>query len=205
MNDKFFTLAPEKQNRILNAGFHIFSHYGYKHASTEMIAREADISKGLLFHYFGSKKDFYLYLYDYALESTVKRLSELHDYSETDLFKICIDAQMRKLDIAAEYPDLTQFLIQAYLEEDPQVALELSSSFQVYLEQSMERTLERVDRSKFKDSITAEQAMNVIIWMSEGFSKAFTPEDLNDIEGANSRFLDYMEILRQHFYREEYL
>ena len=36
--------------------------------ATNEIVKEADISKGLLFHYFKNKKGLFLYLYDYCIE-----------------------------------------------------------------------------------------------------------------------------------------
>ena len=68
MNEKFFTLSPEKQARITNAALEVFARNDYKHASTDDIAAKAGISKGLLFYYFRNKQSLYLYLYDYALE-----------------------------------------------------------------------------------------------------------------------------------------
>ena len=65
MNEKFFTLSPEKQARITNAAPEVFARNDYKHASTDDIAAKAGISKGLLFYYFRNKQSLYLYLYDY--------------------------------------------------------------------------------------------------------------------------------------------
>ncbi|MBR6395680.1 MAG: helix-turn-helix transcriptional regulator, partial [Lachnospiraceae bacterium] len=59
MNERFFELKKEKQDRMINAALRVFSQYGYRHASTDEIVREAGISKGLLFHYFESKKGLY--------------------------------------------------------------------------------------------------------------------------------------------------
>lgn len=205
MNEKFFALAPEKQHRIINAGLKVFSRYDYKHASTDMIAQEANISKGLLFHYFGSKKEFYLYLYDYSMKYMMDLLSELHDYEETDLFKIISNAQLMKIAILHEHPDMGQFTIRGYREQDNEVEASVSKSFQAISDASLGRLITRVDRSKFKESITAEQALNIVMWLSEGFVKDMSPEEFDDVEQANQRFLDYMDILRRHFYREEYL
>ena len=55
MNDKFFDLKREKQDRMINAGLKTFAKYGYRHATTDEIVKEAAISKGLLFHYFDNK------------------------------------------------------------------------------------------------------------------------------------------------------
>lgn len=45
-----------------------FATKGYEEASTIIIAKNAGISKGLMFHYVNSKKDLFLYLYDYTIE-----------------------------------------------------------------------------------------------------------------------------------------
>lgn len=66
MNEKFYELPAEKQQRIINAGLEVFGAYDYPQASTDDIAAKAGISKGLLFYYFKNKKEFYLFLFDYC-------------------------------------------------------------------------------------------------------------------------------------------
>ena len=66
MNERFFELKKEKQDRMINAALYVFAERGYYHASTDEIVKAANISKGLLFHYFGSKIGLYAFLYDYA-------------------------------------------------------------------------------------------------------------------------------------------
>lgn len=66
MNDKFFDLKKEKQDRIINAALKVFALNGYRHASTDDIVKTACISKGLLFHYFESKLGLYVFLFDYS-------------------------------------------------------------------------------------------------------------------------------------------
>lgn len=59
-------LPIEKRERIIKAGLEVFSQEGYLNASTNKIVKIAGISKGSLFHYFGSKKGFYYYLIEYV-------------------------------------------------------------------------------------------------------------------------------------------
>ena len=68
MNEKFFDLKSEKQDKMINAALHLFADNGYKHASTDDIVREAGISKGLLFHYFINKEGLYSFLTDYSVK-----------------------------------------------------------------------------------------------------------------------------------------
>ncbi len=63
MNEKFYFLPIEKQQRIINAGFRVFSQNTYKKSPMQEIADEAGISKSLLFHYFHNKKELYLFFF----------------------------------------------------------------------------------------------------------------------------------------------
>ena len=42
MNEKFFDLKRDKQDRIINAGLKVFAKHGYRHATTDDIVKEAD-------------------------------------------------------------------------------------------------------------------------------------------------------------------
>lgn len=60
--DKFLALPKEKQKAILDGAMQVFGSAPYKKASVGDIAKAAGISKGMVFYYFGSKKELYLFL-----------------------------------------------------------------------------------------------------------------------------------------------
>ena len=76
MNEKFFALPEEKRRRIVNAAMEAFGKNEYKRASTDDIAARAGISKGLLFHYFGSKKELYFYLYRHVERMVAEQVAD---------------------------------------------------------------------------------------------------------------------------------
>ena len=49
MNEKFFDLAREKQDRMINGAIEVFAKNGYKHASTDDMVKTVGVSKGLWF------------------------------------------------------------------------------------------------------------------------------------------------------------
>ena len=53
---------PEKVTRILKTATEIFGQQGFIKSKTDQIANQAQVSKGLLFHYFGNKQALYLTL-----------------------------------------------------------------------------------------------------------------------------------------------
>ena len=115
MNEKFFTLSPEKQARITNAALEVFARNDYKHASTDDIAAKAGISKGLLFYYFRNKQSLYLYLYDYALEQVRGQVLRQKLDGVTDFFELMHIGARAKLELLTRCPYLLEFSIRLLL------------------------------------------------------------------------------------------
>ena len=123
MNDKFFSLPEEKQQNIINAAMEVFACHDYKHASTDLIASKAGISKGLLFYYFHNKKELYLYLYDYIKELLMKEvvdqkesvsdaLQDANFKQQDDLFvQFCSNIDREKFKEAAEPHTIYKMLV----------------------------------------------------------------------------------------------
>ncbi len=205
MNDKFYKLPQQRQQEILRGAISIFAKYDYKKASTEDIAKAAGISKALIFHYFGSKKELYLFLNQYAEDYVIREMSALHHHEKSDFFDILTDAQICKMKILSVYPDIMLFLMRGYFEKSQEVRGELDRSFGNILMDSKSRFLARADTSRFQEGITAEQAMNIVLWMADGYMRSLTPEQLEDLDKVNDEFLDYLDLLKRQFYKKEFL
>ena len=121
MNDKFFDIAKEKQDRMINASFEVFAGAGYLHASTDDIVSKAGISKGLLFHYFTSKLGLYAFLYDYAMKYEQLELST-SCRDESDYFTLRSKILRAQVRCMRSYPYLILFLDSADRDADPQAA-----------------------------------------------------------------------------------
>lgn len=54
--EQFERLRETSRDRILESALRLFADHGYERTSIRMIAREAGISQGLMYNYFGSKE-----------------------------------------------------------------------------------------------------------------------------------------------------
>jgi AcrR family transcriptional regulator len=72
-----YTRLPvdERRRRLLELGAELFARHSYDELSMGRIAREAGISKALLYHYFPSKQDFFMATLQQAAEE-LRRLTE---------------------------------------------------------------------------------------------------------------------------------
>jgi AcrR family transcriptional regulator len=65
--------TDERRRQLLEAGARVFTQHSYDDASMAEVARAAGISKGLLYHYFPSKRD----LFVATLEAAAAELREI--------------------------------------------------------------------------------------------------------------------------------
>ncbi|MBQ9607911.1 MAG: TetR/AcrR family transcriptional regulator [Lachnospiraceae bacterium] len=169
MNEKFYSLPKEKQNRIINAGFRVFSQNSYKKSPMNEIAAEAGISKSLLFFYFKNKKELYLFLWKTVEEVTHRKLMESGCYEETDLFEMMYKGLLAKAEMFREYPDLGNFSVKAYYERDPEIREEMLNIIEPYTQLTTNVTLPHFDKEKYKDGIDLSLMYRDLYLASEGY------------------------------------
>lgn len=205
MYSKFESLDEEKRERILNAVMAEFSLKGYDHASTNAIVQRAGIAKGLLFHYFKSKKHLFLYLYHYCVDKVTSEVYLSPAAKETDFFAKMRAGQEAKLALLRRYPELFAFMRAAYLEESHHVKPELEEKNREFIGTASARFLGNIDYTKFKDGLDVSMAINVVLWSLEGYTNQYLL-DLRrsqgefDFDRAAEDAQRYLRLFEQCFY-----
>lgn len=134
MNERFFNLKQDKQDRMINAALKIFALNGYKRACTDEIVKEAQISKGLLFHYFVSKAGLYEFIYDYSTRYMKLELSGIVSQEKTSFWERCQSIEAVKAQLMRKYPYMQMFLDVAGEETDQSVGQEMREKQEDYAE-----------------------------------------------------------------------
>lgn len=169
MNDKFYTLPPKKQQRIINAAFHIFSQNSYKKSPMQEIADKAGISKSLLFHYFQNKKELYLFLWETAADLTAEYLTRCRCYESDDLFEMMERGMHAKVQLMCLYPDMAAFAMKAFYEKDPAVCGEIQGSYQKHFNRKAADALARLNPADFVPGLDLQMMHRQIYLMSVGY------------------------------------
>ncbi len=200
MNEKFYALPKEKQDRIINAGYKVFAKNSYKKSPVNEIALEADISKALLFFYFKNKKELYLFLLKTAEETTSKALMESGAYGGEDIFDIMYKGLITKAKLMRQYPNMGKFSIKAYYEKDPDVAKDVLKIIAPYKKVETYNALPPLDPAKFKEGLDLEMMYQDMFLASEGYLWRLEQSDKIDVDKIVE---DYKKII--DFWKSIYL
>lgn len=194
MNDKFFDLKREKQDRMINAGLKVFARHGYRHATTDDIVKEAGISKGLLFHYFESKVGVYVFLMDYSVRFMLLEISRSVKKDVVDFFELNRQIEKGKLQVLRNYPYMQAFLDKAFEENCLEALEECEEQKNVYQKQISDYYL-RVSSHEFKNGITVEQMQQLFRYVSKGITAENIAMDTLQPEMMYQQICDYLNMM----------
>lgn len=160
---KFLALPKEKQQRIIEAGFQCFGKMGYKKASAQDIAAAAEISKGMIFHYFGSKKGMYQHLINVSYAEIMEAFKNGFNPEISDFFDRILMLTKCKVDCLKKHPSLLSFLASLCSETDPEVLKETQAVLENGNRIRLDAVLTNSDKEKFKSPNTLNSPGNCLL------------------------------------------
>jgi len=194
MNDKFFDLKSEKQDRMINAALKVFAKNGYKHASTDDIVKEAGISKGLLFHYFVSKMGLYSFLLDYSVKYMNFEFSRTIG-EESDYFTFLEKLETAKLNVLRNYPYMSEFIDGCISEDRSDIEDVGKEAIKAYNE-TLERYRSKVDKPSLKPGLDQVQFENIINYTIKGLTGANMGDESFKPEQLNRQIIEYLRVFK---------
>lgn len=205
MTAKFQDLDEKRRDDILNSALKEFASQGYDKASTNVIAKEAKISKALMFHYVGSKQDLFLAVYDYFSDYIKQKYFDLMNYNERDIFKRLRQSYLLQIEMLKKYPVIFDFNKLSR----PTKCNELNNEIAIRTSEKGKNCypalFDDIDTSKFRKGLDIEICKKFIFWANVGFTNQFL-ERMRD--GENDLNLDsfideidtYFNQLKKIFY-----
>ena len=207
--EKFMKLEADKQSRIINAAMKEF-RYGYKKATTDIIVKDAGISKGLLFHYFGTKEQLYVYLIRLASDLSRKVFSEIMNCGSRDILESFWQVATLKKDMANQHPFLFDFVNGMYIHKSDFPSEEATSLFEEKQQAALDEMCKQCDVSLFRDDIDYKKAFVII---NVTMDAVINDENIEIISAGDREreryegFLEdlkgYLDIFRLCFYKKQ--
>jgi AcrR family transcriptional regulator len=150
--------TEERRRQLLKHGAELFARYSYDELSMRKIAREAGISKALLYHYFPSKQAFFQATLADAAEELRVRTQPDPELPPLDQLRASLDAFLELIDENA--------LAYTKLMQSATSVLEVRE----LVDDVRERTAQRILDGLFPDSapVKARVAVHGWLWFMDG-------------------------------------
>lgn len=211
MSESLLALPSEKRDRIINSALSEFATKGFALASTNVIVKQAGISKGALYYYVASKQELFTFLYTYSTDLIREHIISELAIASTDVFERWVQIAAAKLALLANYPLVFDFCVRALSEEDEDIQAFIANSQNQAIAEFSVKLYQDLDYSCFKVDADIEQAQQMMWWVLEGYGKSkqasVSSQQLAD-PAYRQTLIDemngYLAILKQTFYKEEY-
>ena len=201
---KLLELDTQRRDAILNAALKEFSSQGYDNASTNVIAKEAGISKALMFHYVSSKQELFLVVYDFFSDLMEREYYELMNYDEKDIFDRLRQSYALQIALLEKYPWITDISNLSRITNSEEINRELKKREEHT--SCYPKLFDGIDISKFRKGLDIEICKQFILWANIGF----TNQILDEIRADEAKVINpdlllkkldiYFNELRKVFY-----
>lgn len=203
---EFLLHDDARKNRILEAALVEFADKGYKKASTNTIVREAEVSKGLLFHYFISKKELFILLYTHAREVITSELYENVNFGDTDVLNRMTQATIVKVQSYISHPLFMQLFDKFPLVEDQEIIDRLNHLNKRIQEETYVKIFGNIDFYAFDEALNVDRCLQVVRWTVDRLSMEWQAQQNQsnkapDFEVLKQNITHYLELFRDAFYR----
>lgn len=204
MKPAFKRLQSEKQKTILLAAIEDFFHHGFKDASTNHIVEKAEISKGSLYYYFGTKSDLYIACQTYTFDVFTDYVAN-YSQSYEGFIERLIRVNSFKYQFQNQHPEVVNFFILQYYKGlfPEEILSELNRLDAVF----KARLLEDINFSLFRDDINVDHAMQLITWTMHGYERDVEQQTISNsfnfdnLEQCFNESQIYFETLKKVYYK----
>lgn len=202
MNEKFFELKKDKQDRMINGAMKVFAKNGYKRASTDDMVKEAGISKGLWFHYFGNKLGLYSFIAEYAVKYMNMELAAISNRHPKDYFETTLAVEKTKLAVRKLYPYIPLFLSSMERETDEE-ALSVIGEYKDAYRKARLKAYEQVTMERFRDVVSMNVLARTLGLTLDGFLReAYDDEEFSE-ENYKTEVEEYLHMMSALVLMEE--
>ena len=202
----FLKLDNEKRERVLAAAYGEFLENSYAEASTNTITKKAGISKGLLFHYFGSKEGLYKFLMKESAQRIASEALPALPNKSGDVFALIKSMIQLKIMVCLRFPRETNFLIAAWAANLPENLSRERKNILGMSNNYFDVIINLLDSSLLRDEVEKNVAAEMIAWIWEKYTDKVlssgtvttTAESWNRVTNDLEK---YMDVLRHGLYK----
>lgn len=195
----------EKQLTILEHAMAEFAKYGYDNASTNRISKTANLSKGLIFHYYGSKEILFRSAIEEAVDRINQTIREQFSYESNDLFERLTELMTYKTLLLTNPDPAITFITTLALDENHELRDQVRHIQEEYNNSLFQQLFEGLDMSKYRTDFSLQEMMNISMMVLEKVGNQLLStinEPLQISEQLEAAMKPWIQTLQRLFMKE---
>lgn len=162
-----------KKKAIIEACLAEFSEHGYERANTNRICERAGVSKGLIFHYFGSKHKLYLLTFEACLREVTEPFKD-YSVKNRGFVPAMLSLSTLKMRFFSEHPMHYRMMIRALYNPPAQLAAEIRALQAQAYEMGYAMARDMMKELAVKPGVDLDMAFQMVLSVSTIIENKFT-------------------------------
>ncbi len=154
-------LDNSKKYKILKASLEEFSEYGYEKANTDRISQKAGVSKGLIFHHFGSKDNLFMTTMNKCIDDILFEFNDL-DMPDEDFISMIINLMKTKYDFFIKNPMHYKLIMNGFFNSPKKLKSELEQRYSELKQIGLNIMVDMIKGLHLKKDVSIENVLSII-------------------------------------------
>lgn len=194
-------MENNRRENIFKSSLEEFASVGYDRANTNHICEMAGVSKGLLFHYYGSKKQLYLFTVEMCIEDVLAAF-EGFSTEGLDFVGSLLAYSRKKAEFYFKHILHYKILNEAFLLPPVDVTDSMRARYAELAQSGMEIMSSLVDKVELREGVSRDTALAFLASMSRATEMYesvgnWTKADLTDelYQRIEKRYLELIDLM----------
>lgn len=152
------------KQKIMDVALEEFAQLGYQATSTNVICKKAEVSKGLLYHYYGTKENLYLSSLRYVIDSFKYNVTIQIEVNSKKGIEYIGEFFNAKFKFFKDNPLYSKLIVNLLLNNKIEEAKLLANEFEEYNRNLLHEVIKNID---FNPKFDREKAFELIVMIGE--------------------------------------
>ncbi len=195
MYETFEKLPESKREQILQVCIEEFAQNGYDNTSTNTIVKRLGISKGVLFLYFKSKSNLYMYIVNHLTKTLSDEFFERVPYQEKEELLDIFDhlGEFYKI-LLEEKPYVLKFMLDAFIN----APVDLSEAIEYEHNRAHEEALKIINMDKLREDVDPRLVIDLLHMISYHIGQMMFKDYGGKMDNFKKNIDRYTETYKQY-------
>ena len=189
-------LDNSKKEKILTASIEEFSEYGFEKASTDRISQRAEVSKGLIFHYFGSKENLFMTAVNKCIDDVLEEFNDMV-LPEADFISILLKMMEVKCNFFLSHPMHYKMIISSFYNSPVKLKGKLEQRYSEIKQIGFNIMLDIIKGLPLKKDVVTDDIVSII----SGITNIVESKYMSMFVQEDAGFEKYYDVVKNEYIR----